>query len=155
MDDLVRRLERNRDEFLATAPRLTDEAADVSLGEGDWTVWGVTAHLTAAEWQLRRMAEIIAENPEFEFKPFDRDDMNARSVARYEGKPLSEILEQWKSNRQKMIEFAGRLVPEQLQNVVLHPVYGEINAVYPIERQIWHMTAHLAEIRGALRRAGE
>jgi hypothetical protein len=153
--DLVQRLENNRDEFMKTAAQLTDDVAGLSLGEDDWTIWGVTAHLTAAEWQLRRMAEIIAENPTFEFKPFDRDALNLQSVARYKGKTLSDILEQWKSNRQKMIEFAGSLDAEQLKNVVLHPVYGEINPVYPIERQIWHTTAHLAEIRGALRRAGK
>ncbi|MFQ5593188.1 MAG: DinB family protein [Anaerolineae bacterium] len=153
--DLVQRLERNRDEFMKTAAQLTDDVAGLSLGEDDWTIWGVMAHLTAAEWQLRRMAEIIARKPTFAFESFDRDEMNARSVARYESKPLSEIVEQWQSNRQKMIEFAGSLAPEQLQNVVLHPVYGEIDPVYPIERQIWHITAHLAEIRGALRPTNE
>ncbi len=155
MKDLVERLERNRDEFLNTATQLTDDLADLSLGEDDWTVWGVTAHLTAAEWQLRRMAEIIAENPAFEFKPFDRNELNARSVARYEGQPLSELVEQWKSNRQKTIEFAAGLTENQLSNTVLHPVYGEINPQYPIERSIWHTTDHLAQIRGALRRAGK
>lgn len=154
MSDLVERLERNRDEFLKTAALLTDEVAGLPLGEEDWTIWGVTAHLTAAEWQLRRMAEIIAENPAFEFKPFNRDDLNAQSVARYEGRSLSEILSQWKKNRQKMIEFAQSLSAEQLANRVLHPVYGEIDPQYPIERQLWHTTDHLAQIRGALRQAG-
>ncbi len=154
MKDLVERLEHNRDEFLKTAARLTDEMAGLSLGENNWTIWGVAAHLTASEWQLRRLAEIIAENPAFEFQPFNPDELNAQSVRRYEGQALSEILEQWKSNRQKTIQFASRLSEEQLATTVLHPRYGEISPQYPIERLIWHTTDHLAETRGALRRAG-
>ncbi|MFQ5855091.1 MAG: DinB family protein [Anaerolineae bacterium] len=155
MNDLVERLERNRDEFLTTAARLTDDVADVSLGEDDWTLWGVTAHLTASEWQLRRLAEIIAENPSFQFEPYDLDEINARNVARYEGQSIPEILKQWKSNRQTTIEFAANLSPEQLKNSVLHPNYGEINPHYPIERSLWHTTLHLAQIKAALRQAGQ
>lgn len=155
MSDLVKRLEDNRDEFLETATQLTDGVADLSLGEDGWTMWGAIAHLTAAEWQLRRMAEIIAENPEFEFEPFDRDDLNARSVTRYEGQSISEILEQWQANRQRTIEFAGNLGPEQLENTIVHPNYGEISPQDPIERTLQHTTIHLAEIKTALRRAGQ
>lgn len=155
MTDLVERLERNRDEFLATATQLSDDVADVSLGEGNWTLWGVMAHLTSAEWQLRRLAEIIVKNPAFKFEPFDLNELNVRAVTRYEGQSISELVEQWKSNRQKMIEFAGSLTAEQLGNTVVHPNYGEINPHYPIERSMWHTTAHLAEIKAALRQAGQ
>lgn len=150
MNELVQRLERNRDEFLATATQLTDEVADHPLGENDWTIWGVIAHLTATEWQLRRLAEVVAQNPAFEFEPFDLDELNARSVTRYKGQSILQILEQWKSNRQKMIEFAAHLTPEQLQNTALHPRFGQINPQAPIERVIWHTTTHLEQIKAAL-----
>lgn len=153
MRDLVERLTHNRDEFLEAATQLTDDVADLSLGEDDWTIWGVLAHLTASEWQLRRVGEIIAENPAFEFEPYDLDEVNARSVSRYQGQSIPEILEQWKSNRQKTIDFADALSEEQLENSVLHPRFGEINPQYPIERALWHTTAHLAEMRAALRQA--
>lgn len=151
MDDLVERLKRNRDDFLATVSQLTDAQADVSLGEGDWTVWGVLAHLAAAEWQLRRMAEIIVKRPDFQFKPFNVDEVNARSVQRYEGQSVGEIVEQWRANRERTIEFVASLGPQQTGHTVLHPRYGEITAVYPIERSLWHTTEHLARLRAALR----
>jgi len=152
MNDLIQRLEANRDEFLRTASQISDDQADVSLGEGDWTVWGVLAHLTAAEWQLRRMAEIIATQPDFEFQPFDIDELNRRSVARYEGQSVSQLVDQWRANRERTIQFAASLRPEQTEHTVAHPRYGEINAVYPLERTIWHTTEHLVRLRAALRK---
>ena len=95
MNNLVQRLEHNRDEFLATVAQLTDDVAGLPLGENDWTIWGVMAHLTASEWQLRRVAEIVAANPAFEFEPYDLDEVNARSITRYDGQSIPEILEQW------------------------------------------------------------
>ena len=150
MNDLVQRLEANRDEFLRTASQISDDQADVSLGEGDWTVWGVLAHLTAAEWQLRRMAEVIATQPDFEFQPFDVDELNRRSVARYEGRSVRQLVEEWRKNRERTIQFAASLLPEQTQHTVIHPRYGEINAVSPLERTIRHTAEHLARLRAAL-----
>ena len=150
MDDLVTRLKQNRDEFLATASQITDAQADISLGEGDWTVWGVLAHLAAAEWQLRRMAEISATQPDVQFEPFDVDELNARSVQRYEGQSVSQLVEQWRANREKTIEFAAALKPEQTQHSVQHPRYGEINAVDPIERTMRHTAEHLTRLRAVI-----
>lgn len=154
MQNLVERLAANQAEFLEVAGHLSDDVADLSLSEDGWTVWGVLAHLAASEWQLRRVSEIIVEDPDFEFPDFELDDLNARSVTRYEGQSLTEIVEQWRQNRQKTIEFAATLDAPQREITTLHPRFGEITPEYPIERALWHTQDHLAQLRAALRRAG-
>lgn len=156
MNAIAQDLQDNRAEFESTLDAVLDAGADtLSLPENPgWRVRDVVAHLAAAERGMLTMAQIMVAKQGYQFKPYDRDAMNQERVDERADSSLEEIVDEWLSTRNEMIEFAAGVTDEQLAYEGTEHYWGDITTEAIFERAIWHTNLHLGDVRAALDSAG-
>ncbi len=156
MSDLLVRLEANRNAFLETVQPITDEIANRLVpGNQKWRVRDVLAHLAASEEGMLTMVQIMVAKGGYQFRPYNRDELNEQRVAERAERPLGEIVAEWQRARDKMIETLRSLTDEQLayRGSDGGSNWGEFTTRDIFEIAIRHTDIHLADLRRALAEA--
>ena len=155
VDDIVLQLRTTKSEFQAVA----DDVLDAGVEERplpdnpDWTVRGIFAHLEASEKAMQTMAEIMVAKEGYDFKPYDRDEMNQERIDKRVDTPLGDIVDSWVSTRDEMIAFAAGLSEEELAYEGTEPYWGDMTTRTVFEVAVEHTRQHLDSVRAALEAA--
>jgi hypothetical protein len=99
-----------------TLARLTHEQMLQPGASGGWTVKDVLAHISAWERRMLRWigSHLRSEAPDVP-QPWDVERMNAETYAQVMGKPLAEVLEEFRQSYRAALALAESLSEEQLQ----------------------------------------
>ena len=108
---------------------LKDVSADWTTnneGGETWNVFDVLGHLVQGEktdW-IPRLEVILSDAADKTFEPFDRFAQFEES----KGKTLSQLLDEFKSLRQKNIDLlrSKKLTDEKIEEKGIHPAFGEV-----------------------------
>jgi uncharacterized damage-inducible protein DinB len=115
-------------------------------GGETWSAFDIVGHLVYAEkanW-VPRMDLILSGQPDKTFAPFDR-------LAQFEeskGKPLEELLNEFKTLRQKNIAYlhSKNLTDTDLAQQGIHPSFGEVTLAQLLATWTVHDLSHTAQI---------
>nr|WP_290670395.1 DinB family protein [Ardenticatena sp.] len=149
MSDLAHRLEANRKAFISFLQTLNEERANRPLPHNpSWRVRDVLAHLAASEAGMLKMVQIMVAKKGYQFRPYNRDELNAQRVAERASKPLDAILAEWEQARNEMIETVKRLTDEELayQGSDGGSNWGEFTTRDIIETAIRHTEDHIKDL---------
>ncbi|GAP61846.1 MAG: DinB family protein [Ardenticatenia bacterium] len=149
MSDLVRRLEANRNAFTSFLKTINEERANRPLPHNpNWRIRDVLAHLAASEAGMLKMVQIMVAKKGYQFRPYNRDELNAQRVAERADKPLDEILAEWNTARQQMIETVKQLTDEELayQGSDGGSNWGDFTTRDIIETAIRHTEDHMKDL---------
>lgn len=124
---------------------LSDEWLHSNEGMDTWSPYDIIGHLIHAErtdW-MERM-DIILNRDDKHFKPFDRFAQFTES----EGKSLSDLLIEFRELRQKNLETLKKidLTEDKLNNIGIHPKFGEVTLKQLLSTWTVHDLNHLAQI---------
>lgn len=130
-DELVSLLERSRRDWESVITELGVAGLEEVDACGDWRVRDVVAHCTGWErWQTAQLRSALSGaapttielQGDFEYPPddgdFSEDAINARNVLANEGRPLDDVLADWRDVTQQMISLVSDASNEQLQSEV-------------------------------------
>ena len=115
-------------------------------GGETWSVYDIVGHLIHGEktdW-IPRAQIILSEKADKTFPAFDR-------FAQFEdskGKSLEELLEEFRSLRKKNMDLliSKRVSDKQLQDVGIHPAFGEVTFSQLLATWVVHDLNHIAQI---------
>lgn len=152
MNDIAGRLQENKAEFESVLDAVLEAGAEHrSLPDNpEWTAHGIFAHLEASEQAMLTMAQIMVAKQGYQFKPYNRDEMNQKRVDARTDTPLREIADAWLATRDEMIEFAAGLDAEALAYEGTEPYWGDMTTRAVFERALHHTREHLNQVRAAL-----
>jgi hypothetical protein len=110
---LVEALRETGDELLARLEALPSGALDAGCYENGWNGRQVLAHITAIEWTYPKLIDLAKnppeKKPEASGEPAHKparggiNDYNERSIERYSGASVAELLETFKAQRETTI----------------------------------------------------
>lgn len=152
MDDIVAQLRTSRTEFESAVDAVLDAGAEARPlpDNPGWTVHGIFAHLEASEKAMLTMAEIMVAKEGYDFKPYDRDELNQQRIDKRTDRLLGDIADRWLSIRDEMIDYAAGLSAEQLAYEGSEPYWGDITTRTVFEVAVAHTREHLESVRAAL-----
>jgi uncharacterized damage-inducible protein DinB len=122
------------------------EWSENNEGGETWSPFDVLGHLVHGEktdW-IARMEIILSDAEDKTFKPFDRFAQFEES----KGKTLEGLLDEFKSLRQKNIEYlrSKNLGAENLEEKGVHPDFGEVRLSQLLATWVVHDLDHIAQI---------
>lgn len=125
---------------------LSDEWIKNNEGHETWSPYDVIGHLIhgdKTDW-MERLELILSESQNKTFKPFDRFAQFENS----KGKTLQQLLEEFKSLRQKNIELLKLkdLTDADFLKTGIHPAFGEVNLAQLISTWVAHDLNHIAQV---------
>lgn len=124
---------------------LPREWTDNDEGPGTWSPYQVVGHLTHIEesdW-MDRTLKILAEGGPHAFDAIDRE----AGFAKFEGWPLSDVLERFSEVRSSNLEQLDALVShDDLERIGLHPDFGEVTLDQLLASWVVHDFNHLDQI---------
>jgi hypothetical protein len=124
---------------------LPEEWTKNNEGPETWSPYQVVAHMTHIEecdW-MDRAARILAEDGPREFDDVDRE----AGFARFEGWPMTDLLERLTEVRKSNLERLNALVsPEDLDRTGRHPNFGEVTLRQLLATWVVHDFNHLDQI---------
>jgi hypothetical protein len=111
---LLEALRADGEEFVAKLKGLPADSLESGCYESGWNGREVLAHITAIEWTYPKLIDVAKngppeKKPEQAAQPAHKparggiNDYNARSVARYEGVGVAELIEEFRKNRETTI----------------------------------------------------
>lgn len=157
--DSLRASEAEILDLLATIPR---DKFDQGCYENGWTLRQVLAHVTAIEWTYPRLIDVARTPPapRAEASPDAAppqkkaaggiNDYNERSIARYAGASIDELIGAFKENRAKTIAAIEATEPELFDVHVKSAggVPGPLGTVLNYVA-IMHVQSHIGDIASA------
>ena len=125
---------------------------DGNEGPGTWTPREVVAHLIGGEqtdW-MARLHVIVAQGPDRRFTSFDR----VGNIARNAGRPLSELLVEFRAVRERNLAEvrALNLTAAQLRLTGEHPEFGAVTLEQLLSTWVAHDLGHLTQITRTMAR---
>ena len=149
VDVLVRKLV---EEGAAVQARLTALAPEtwertVYAGNETWTGRAVLAHMiTAEQGHQRLIADVVRGGPGAP-PDFDVDAFNRSKVAELAGRPVAQLLDDWRSVRTGTVALVSGLSDDDLAKRGGHPALGEGAALADFVRIVFvHARIHLRDI---------
>lgn len=155
MNDIVLQLRASKSKFQT----VIDEVLGAGVGDQplpdnpDWTVRGIVVHLEASEKAMLTMAQIMVTKEGYDFKPYDRNELNQERIDKRAGISLREIADRWMSTRDEMIAYAVGLSDEELAYEGTEPYWGDITTRTVFEVAVEHTRQHLDSVRAVLEAA--
>lgn len=139
-------LKRTPGTLTAMLEGLSAEWISPNEGGETWSAYDVVGHLIHAEktdW-VPRMEIILSEKADKQFPPFDRFAQFEES----KGKSLSQLLEEFKSLREKNIALllSKKLTSKEFKEKGMHPALGEVTLSQLLATWTVHDLNHIAQI---------
>lgn len=139
-------LESTPDVLRVMLTNLSDDWTSNNEGGETWSVFDVVGHLVYLEktdW-MSRVEIILSDNSDKKFKPVDRFVQFEAS----KGKSLAQLLDEFKTLRQKNIEklISLNLNDDDLEKTGTHPVFGEVKLEQLISTWTVHDLDHISQI---------
>jgi len=139
-------LERTPDVLIAMLQNVSPDWTSNNEGGETWSAYDIIGHLIHGEktdW-IPRMEIILSDNLDKKFATFDRFAQFEES----KGKSLIQLLDEFKSLRQKNIEFllSKRLTDKDIEETGVHPTFGEITLSQLLSTWTVHDLNHIAQI---------
>ena len=139
-------LERTPDVLIVLLKNISSDWTSNNEGGESWSAYDIVGHLIHGEktdW-IPRMEIILSDIQDKRFELFDR-------FAQFEdskGKSLTQLLDEFKSLRQKNIEFlrSSTLTDNDLEKTGIHPAFGEITLSQLLSTWTVHDLNHIAQI---------
>lgn len=152
MDNIVSELRASKSEFKAVVDEVLDAGVeDERLPDNpDWTVRGIIAHLETSEKAMQTMAQIMVAKEGYDFKPYDRDEINQERIDHRAETPLRDIVDSWLATRDELIAFAAGLNDEELGYEGTEPYWGDMTTRTVFEVAVEHTREHMDNVRAAL-----
>jgi uncharacterized damage-inducible protein DinB len=165
-DEIVRHLERSRQEFIAAVSGISEAQAKVRPDPARWSVLECVEHVTTVEERFqgwlhkaeKRDAPSVDKDKEagLQARIADRSTRNQAPEAvvptgRFA--TLAEALEQFNAGRTRSIQFAQDRCDDLYYLAAEHPRFGPLNGVEVLIVTAAHGTRHAAqihEVRAAL-----
>ena len=125
---------------------LSDDWTTNNEGPETWSAYDVVGHLIHGEmtdW-IPRADIILSQNPDKKFTPFNRFAQFEES----EGKSLQQLLEKFKTLREKNIEHlrSQKINSTDLEKKGIHPAFGEVTLAQLLSTWVVHDLNHLAQV---------
>ena len=125
---------------------LSDDWTTNNEGPETWSAYDVVGHLIHGEitdW-IPRADIILSQNPDKKFTPFNRFAQFEES----EGKSLQQLLEKFKTLREKNIEHlrSQKITSTDLEKKGIHPAFGEVTLAQLLSTWVVHDLNHLAQV---------
>jgi len=139
-------LERTPDVLIVLLKNISPDWTSNNEGGESWSAYDIVGHLIHGEktdW-IPRMEIILSDIQDKRFELFDR-------FAQFEdskGKSLTQLLDEFKSLRQKNIEFlrSSTLTDNDFEKTGIHPAFGEITLSQLLSTWTVHDLNHIAQI---------
>ena len=146
IDKTISILERTAPTLQVLLEGLPEEWTNNNEGDETWSPYDIIGHLIHGErtdW-TERMHIILSKGNDKAFKPFDRFAQFEES----KGKTLSELLEEFKTLRNKNLEFllAKNITEQDLSKTGIHPAFGEVSLSELLATWAVHDLDHIAQI---------
>jgi len=140
------RLSRTPETLAAICAGWPDHLWQVNEGPGTWSAREVVCHLLHGEdddW-IPRMRVILEAGRSRRFEPFDREKGNAV----YGSLPPEQLLNLFAEKRAASLAAFDRwrIVEPALQQVGIHPEFGEVTLEQLLATWVTHDLAHLVQI---------
>jgi hypothetical protein len=139
-------LERTPDVLIVLLKNISPDWTSNNEGGESWSAYDIVGHLIHGEktdW-IPRMEIILSDIQDKRFELFDR-------FAQFEdskGKSLTQLLDEFKSLRQKNIEFlrSSTLTDNDFEKTGIHPAFGEITLSQLLSTWTVHDLNHITQI---------
>ena len=156
-------LRTGREDALQAFNALPDAEWEKGRYENGWNARQILAHVASIEWTYPRLIDIAKgvepPKPESQKKPGDLPSRTAaggilsyndRQVARREGVPVPELIDEWRANRDAVIA-AVEAVDEDLLQVPIRSAGGITGPLATVIYQtaVLHVRVHVNDITGA------
>ena len=115
-------------------------------GGESWSPFDVVGHLIDGEltdW-MARLHVILNQGADRRFEPFDR----FRHLSRNKGKPIAELLAEFRRLREKNLAElrALKITSDQLKLTGEHPAFGRVTLEQLLSTWVAHDLGHIAQI---------
>ncbi len=139
-------LERTPDVLITMLQNISPDWTSNNEGGETWSAYDIIGHLIHGEktdW-IPKMEIILSDKQDKKFELFDRFEQFEES----KGKSLTQLLDEFKSLRQKNIEFlrSKKLTDKDLEEIGIHPAFGEITLSQLLSTWTVHDLNHIAQI---------
>ena len=139
-------LERAPSAYKELLNGVSDEWSKTNEGGESWSPYDVLGHLIHGEsgdW-MNRIEIILSDNPDKNFKPFDRFAQFEES----KGKSLKDLLGEFMMLRIMNLEKlkAKNITEADLDKKGIHPVFGEVTLRQLLSTWVVHDLNHLAQV---------
>jgi len=139
-------LERTPDVLITMLQNISPDWTSNNEGGETWSAYDIIGHLIHGEktdW-IPRMEIILSDKQDKKFELFDRFAQFEQS----KGKSLIQLLDEFKSLRQKNIELlcSKKLTDKDLAEIGIHPAFGEITLCQLLSTWTVHDLNHIAQI---------
>ncbi len=151
--ELASKLQTEGEKFYAFYGGLTDEQWNTEVyTEGSvWTIRSILAHLMTAERAFVKLFEQIRQGGEGVSEDFVIDRYNARQQEKTRELSPTELLEQYREERSRMIQWVSGLRDEELEFKGRHPFLGETTLHEMIKMIYIHNQTHYRDIRRVMK----
>ena len=115
LEPRMRELERNRKTFVTFLESLEEARWSIPVGTEGYSAWQTLAHMAGAAKSMTRMAQNWIAQKENRLRPdFDLDFFNARQQEKRARMSKKELLEEWQTAHQGLIDFMETVRAEDL-----------------------------------------
>jgi uncharacterized damage-inducible protein DinB len=125
---------------------LSKEWVNKNEGKGTWTPAEIVCHLIHCEEEdwITRTKIILSDKENKKFEPFNR----TKGFQKSKKKPVSELINEFKSLRKKNLKFLDslKLTGKQLNKAGIHPDFGEVTLRQLLSTWVVHDLSHIAQI---------
>lgn len=151
--DLAQKLKSEGEKLIVFFSGLTDAqwTKEVYTEGAVWSIQNILAHLMMSEGSLVRLFERIRQGGEGVAEDFEIDRANALQQEKAKDLSPSELLEQYKSTREKTVEWISGLSDSDLEKTGRHPFLGITTLREMIKMIYIHNQTHYRDLRRVLK----
>ncbi len=148
---LVEKMAEERGKLLGQIEALSDEEAERkpvdAEGEAQWSVKEQCAHLAEMETAYRAWVEraLVEENPDL---TGIRGDPVAVPLEEANDRPLSVLVQELRSQRERTLALIERLRPEDYDRKATQPIFGTLTVLQWLRSYYRHDRMHQDQIAG-------
>jgi hypothetical protein len=151
IQQLVEKMAEERGKLLGQIEALSEEEAGRTPvdaeGEARWSVKEQCAHLTEMETAYRAWVEraLVEEDPNLTGV---RGDPVAVPLEEADERPLSDLVKELRSQRERTLALIGRLRPEDYDRKATQPIFGTLTVLQWLRSYYRHDRMHQDQIAG-------
>ena len=149
---LADKLKHEGEKIVEYFESLRDEqwAIDVYTEDNVWTVRNIFAHLVTSERAFVKLFESIRQGGVGVTDDFVIDHYNARQQEKTKEVGVQELLQRFKSVREKMVVWVSNIGDSELEKTGRHPFLGQTTLREMIKMVYLHNQIHYRDIKKAL-----